>query len=186
MREVWKPVPGYDGLYEISNHGKVKSLERKMPYQNSFRAVPERILKTNIINGGYVQVTLQKGRRRKSLLVHRLVAESFIQNPQNLPQVNHIDGNKLNNRSDNLEWCTAKENISHALENRLRSAAAPVDMLSINGVLLRTFRSAREAEKQTGINHVHIYCCCSGKRNRKTAGGYVWKYHSGGETNECA
>lgn len=174
MNEAWKAVSGYEGIYEISNLGRVKSLKRKCPYQDGFRTKPERILKTNIINGGYAQVTLEKSGTRKSLLVHRLVAMAFIPNPEAFPQVNHINGNKTDNRAENLEWCTAKENMVHSVVNCLRSDLKPVVMLSKDGCIVRKFNGLKEAARSTGIARQNIRFCCN--HERRTAGGYFWRW----------
>lgn len=116
MLEEWKPIKFYEGLYEISNLGRVKSLERyRKGINNSSIFVPERILKPNLCKStGYLQVSLHNNTKQKVCSVHRLVAIAFIENPENKPQVNHIDGNKQNNCVDNLEWTTCQENIQHA------------------------------------------------------------------------
>lgn len=172
--EVWKPVPGYEGLYEISNMGNVKSLARMKPYRDGFRRFPGGILKPNKINGGYRLVMLTNSHTRKGFLVHRLVAESFIENPNCLPQVNHIDGNKENNTVSNLEWCTAKENMLHSVKNRLRSDLKPVVMLTKDGRVVRKFNGVREAARETGIERTNIRFCCNNKH--RSAGGYLWRW----------
>lgn len=118
--EIWKPIKGYEGIYEVSNLGRIKSLERKVHADFKFgktRTYKERILKPGIVNG-YQQVKLRDN-SNKIVYVHRLVAETFINNPNNYKTINHIDGNKQNNCVDNLEWCTQKENVRHALETGL-------------------------------------------------------------------
>ncbi len=119
-------------------------------------------------------------------LVHRLVAKTFIPNPDSKPQVNHKDGNKKNNKVSNLEWATRSENMLHALDVGLnpmvknnKSHSKAVDMYSLDGKILLTFPSAAEARRQTGIDAAHIRSCCKGKQ--KTSGGFMWKYHSGGD-----
>lgn len=124
MNEIWKDIKGYEGIYQVSNLGRVKALERVW-YSGrngcTKRTKPEHIMKYRLAkNTGYCLLKLVKNGVEKHVLVHRLVAETFIPNPNNLPEVNHIDGNKENNCVDNLEWCTEKENISHATENKLR------------------------------------------------------------------
>ena len=107
--ELWLPITGYDGQYEISNFGNVRSKK-----SGHFKNKSKRIL-----NKQYYATTLHINGFRKTFKIHRLVAMAFIPNPKNKPQVNHIDGNKLNNHANNLEWCTAKENMIHALKNGL-------------------------------------------------------------------
>ena len=105
--ENWKDVPGYEGLYQISNLGNVKSL-----YSN-------KILKPSIDKYGYTRFSATKDKIQKTLIIHRLVAKLFIPNPNNLPQVNHKDGNKKNNCKNNLEWCTDSDNKKHAYKTGL-------------------------------------------------------------------
>lgn len=122
MEEVWKPIEYFEGSYEISNLGRVKSLPKWMGKYYS----QQKILKPKLDKYGYERVNLcvpiEKGKRKTSL-IHRLVAEAFIPNPDNKPQVNHVDGNKLNNKDFNLEWVTEKENTIHAWENGLKEIA---------------------------------------------------------------
>ena len=112
MEEEWKPIKGYEGLYEVSNMGRVKSLHRSKGI----------ILKQSIHTNGYMYAGLYKNGTRISKRVHRLVATAFIRNPNNYDVVNHKDGNKKNNTVDNLEWCTRSYNIRHAYHNGLKSA----------------------------------------------------------------
>ena len=104
--EIWKDIRGYEGIYKISSYGRVWSLKRK-------GVVKEKILSQTYNNNGYLRISLNKNNKSKSILVHRLVAQSFIPNPNNLPCVNHKDENKLNNQVDNLEWCTHKYNNNY-------------------------------------------------------------------------
>lgn len=120
MKEVWKPVKGYEGIYEISNLGKVKSLSRikKCGWKDSKPQITkEKILKQHIDNLGYERVKLLDG----SKTVHKLLAETFLPNPDNYNEINHKDGDKLNNSLDNLQWCTRSENIKHAFEIGLKT-----------------------------------------------------------------
>ena len=113
--EIWKPISGYEGLYEVSNLGRVKSLSR-------FQSTTERILKGEYDNRGYYRVRLSKENITKKFQIHRLVASVFIKNPSFVRlQINHIDGNPSNNNVSNLEWCTHSENMKHAFKTGLQS-----------------------------------------------------------------
>ena len=117
MKEIWKDINGYEGLYQVSNLGRVRSLNRYVnsAIKNNNKVIRKgKILKFNSNWNNYLQVNLSKCGKEKMFAVHRLVALTFIPNPNNLSQVNHIDGNKFNNSVNNLEWCTAKENINHS------------------------------------------------------------------------
>lgn len=125
MEEIWKDIIGFEGIYQISNFGRIKSLERlvKCGILNSeFRIVKERILKPAINRNGYYKVCLKHKFINKTLLVHRLIAQAFIPNPENKPTINHINGIKTDNRIVNLEWCTMKENNVHAFATGLKRA----------------------------------------------------------------
>ena len=156
MCEVFKPIEGYEDLYEVSDEGNVRN------------KTTGRILKPSRTNRGYLCVYLCKDGIREFKSIHRLVAQAFLPNPDNYPQVNHIDENKLNNSVDNLEWCTSQYNIDY-------SQSKPVAQFSLDGRLLNTYKSACEAARQTGINRQSISECCLGKRY-KTTGGFIWKY----------
>ena len=173
--ETWKAIDGYDGQYEVSDLGRVKSLGNN-------KTRKEKILKQHNIRG-YIRVVLYKDGHRKPLLVHRLVAESFIPNPQGLETVNHKDEVKTNNTVSNLEWMSIKDNINYGTRNKRISKSntnnpkisKQIQMLDKQtGELLATFPSLAEAERVTGIAHQSIFQCCNGKR--KSAGGYIWRY----------
>ena len=156
--ETWKPIADYEGLYQVSDLGRIKSLW----YGN------EKILKPGKTRSGYLHVDLFKDGQKKTSLIHRLVADAFIPNPNNLETVNHKDEVKTNNVASNLEWMSQKD-------NNIYSKARKVQMFDKKtGELLATFPYINEAERVTGINQSHISSCCRGKL--KSAGGYVWRY----------
>lgn len=191
MKEEWKDIKGYEKLYQVSSLGRVKSLERIRKQKGKNNSVIYHKYKEHIMNGyientGYLSVSLINKKHN----IHRLVAEAFIPNSENKPQVNHIDGNKLNNCVNNLEWCTQRENIKHAwkiglmqgalintIENKIR--AKYVEQYDLDGNHIKTFIGAKEAEKELKRDNINVSAnnirsVCVGKR--KTAGGYVWKY----------
>ena len=129
-------------------------------------------MKNNIDAYGYVYYFLYKNKKAKRFKGHRLVAETFIDNPYNLPMINHKDENKSNNAVSNLEWCSATYNLNYG--NRSKKYTKPIRMLNLQGVLLKTFESMKDAEKETSINHSKISSVCHGKR--KKAGGYIWEF----------
>ena len=145
-----------------------------------------RKIKSRIGTIGYLCVDLNFDGVWKQKYIHRLIAETFIPNPENKPTVNHKDGNKLNNNISNLEWNTYSENNQHAIDNDLRKSpwtnitginhpqSKPVIQLNKKSIIINEFISAREAQQKTGISYKHISCCCLGKR--KTTGGYCWKF----------
>ena len=174
--EHWKAISGYEGLYEVSDMGRVKSL-------NYNHTGTEKILKPQNNTHGYLLVDIYKDGQKKASLVHRLVAAAFIPNPNNLDTVNHKDEVKTNNTVTNLEWMSQKDNINYGTRNKRVSEARlnhqsfskRVQMFDKStGELLATFPSTHEAERVTGIAQSHICACCNGKR--KSSGGYVWKY----------
>ena len=165
--EVWKDIQGYEGLYQISNMGRVKSVERMKWNGRGYRIVAERILKGRSTKKGYLQVQLHQDGKGKWYLVHRLAAIAFIPNPYNLPEVNHKDEDKKNNCVQNLEWCSSQYNMEYS------HGKAIIGINKVNGLILE-FSSAHEAERQTGIKQGNICSCLKGRK--KSAGGYVWYY----------
>lgn len=171
IEEEWRDIAGYEGLYQVSNLGRVKSL-------NYMHTGNEKIRKTKK-NKGYLQVSLWKNGKAHHTYVHRLVAETFIPNIKNLPQVNHIDENKENNRVDNLEWCDQKYNLNYGtrieriLEHRTGPHKSKPVLCIETGVV---YHSAMEASRQTGASQGNINSCCNGRYGYKTAGGYHWRY----------
>lgn len=121
MEEVWEDVKGYEGLYKVSNTGQIKALYRRIDKGKCHREWKEHLLKFSIDNCGYFRTSLAKNGVNRTVKVHRVVAEAFIPNPSNLPQVNHKDGNKQNNCVENLEWVTQSENLKHAFSTGLKT-----------------------------------------------------------------
>ena len=182
MEEIWKDVPGYEGLYQVSNMGLVKSLARTRkaytPGKGSWEApVNERILKAHITRH-YFSVVLAKDGNKKTTSVHRLVAKAFIPNPLEKPQVNHIDGNKINNRADNLEWVTAKENTIHSVQHGLQGPnprRISVAQCDLSGNLIRIWPSSYEAAKTLNISQGNIQMAMKNEKGRTQASGYIWR-----------
>ena len=175
--EVWRDVKGYEGLYQVSSDGRVKSLGRTfIDKSGRKRTVKERILKPAFDGWGYLIVTLCAGGKRKNLMVHRLVCEAFNDNRDEKPEVNHINEIKTDNRACNLEWCTRRENLNHGTRNE-RSAKAlskPICQYTLDEKIVKTWASLTEVKRQTGFNCGNISQAAHG--NRKTAHGFIWKY----------
>lgn len=186
--EIWKDIKGYEGLYKVSNLGRIKS----------FKTSKTKVLTNQPDSRGYLQIGLIKDKKRKNFKVHRLVAEAFIENKFNKPHVNHINEDKMDNRSVNLEWVTQSENANHGscqirkrlktvgrkrtkefikkmMETKIRNNTVnnkrvPVKCLDENII----FNSTNEAAEYFGIRASEITACCRGKR--KSCGGHKWEY----------
>lgn len=172
MEEIWKDIKGYEGLYQVSNTGKIKSFRKS----TKFHCASEYFLSPSIINSGYYTVTLYKSNQKHKFQVHRLVAEHFLENPNNYPCVNHKDENKLNNCADNLEWCTYAYNNTYGTikDGKLITLAKPINQYTLTGVWVATYLSPSIAAKMLNISVVSIRNCCNGKQD--SAHGYLWKY----------
>lgn len=166
MEEIFKDIKDYEGLYQVSDHGRVRSL-------NYNHTEETRVLKHQLDKDGYECLKLSKNGKHKTCKVHRLVAEAFIPNPDGLPQVNHIDEDKTNNCVWNLEWCDCNYNINYGTGVERRSRR--VYQYTKSGSFIRSYASTREAERQTGIANPHISACCNGKR--KSTYGYRWSFN---------
>lgn len=178
IEEIWVNVFGYEGKYQVSNLGRVKSLPR------NGTVCYERILKIQVDKNGYNYVSFHK----RKFKIHRLVAEAFIPNPENKPQVNHIDGNKQNNEVENLEWATAQENLNHAfriglkkktdLEKMIQCARLknmkPVLQYDLQGNFVKRWESAAEIQKCLGYREQNIGACCLNKY--KKSNGFIWRF----------
>ena len=168
MKEIWKDIKEYKGLYQVSNLGRVKSFPRKGTHTTQ-----ERILKFGKTNKDYVIVILKKNNINKAFSIHRLVAQSFIPNLENKPQVNHIDGNKKNNNVNNLEWCTNLENRQHASKNHLLFTRK-INQYDLNNNFVKQWYSVNEASDFYKINKNSLKSACRGKKG--VYNGYIWRY----------
>lgn len=178
MEEFWKEIPGYESKYEASNLGRIRSVSRYVRNSVGSKTFVEgKILVPYKNKIGYCYVVLSDNSyKKKRWLVHRLIAITFIPNPDNLPVVNHKDEDKSNNIVTNLEWCTQSYNLSYNDGQRKRRERK-VEMLDKeSGKLLRTFKSLDEASKTMKVDRVTISTVCSGKPHHYTAGGYKWRY----------
>lgn len=162
MIEEWKDVKGYEGLYQISNFGRVKSF-----YTN-------KILKPAIEKSGYNQVSLVKQHKKKKYYIHRLVGLHFINNPSNLNEINHIDGDKSNNGIKNLEWCTRQDNVKHSVNVLHNQLGGTISVVCIE--TKETFNSITEAAKHYHRQPTNLSNMLSGKNRCKTFAGLHWKY----------
>lgn len=171
MKEIWKDIPEFEGLYQVSNLGKVKSFQGSTKYGKP----KEMILRPCLINSGYHVVTLySKNRTKRKFQVHRLVAEAFIQNPNNLPCVNHKDENKINNSVNNLEWCTYQYNNNYGTA-RIRATdtnSNSVKQSTLDGVAVAVYRSASIAASILGCSDAVLRKWC----RDGIGGGYSWEY----------
>lgn len=175
---MWKPIRNFPN-YEVSSNGEVRSTN----YNHTGVC---KILKPSISSNGYYGVILVKEGRRFYRAVHRLVAEAFLPNTNNLPYINHRDENKLNNKASNLEWCTTKYNIRYGscIDRRANKQKVtrgnPIISIDNNGNEVK-YISVKEASRITGINQGSISKCCKGER--RIAGGFRWRYEQ--ENQEC-
>lgn len=183
IRPEWKDIVGYENEYQINQFGEIRTL-KDSPKLKKYDVLKPQISKSN----GYVYQMLYKNGKEKLLRVHRLVAMAFLPNPNNLPQVNHKDGNKQNNSVDNLEWCEQSDNMKHAYKNGLQIPSENQRKAIINtnklkqkkvcqikdGEIINTFSGISEASRQTKISISCISRCCNLKR--KSTNGYEWRF----------
>lgn len=196
MKEIWKDVVGYEGYYQISSFGNVRSVDRYI--NSSYNSTIFRkgaVMKQQQSKKGYMTVHLSKNGISKRLPVHRLVAKAFIPNPDDLPQVNHKDTDKTNNKVLNLEWITNCDNVKHAIKNgcinitdKKREASRQTVKIAMEhrkkgviqfdkkGNMINKFESVSDATRKTNINTSNIVACCKGKL--KQAGGFIWSYEN--------
>lgn len=201
MKEIWKLITINDNSkYEISNFGRIRKINK------DYRSPKYTYLKLGKLKP-YYNISLTINSKQKTYLVHRLVAQTFIPNPNNFPQVSHIDGNKGNNKVDNLEWCTSKQNINHAINNGLwnhdnkgkfKKGIIPwnknkkfdnnyikkhyntikVNQYDLQNNFIKTWGSINEASRKLKINHANIISCCKHRYGYKSAGGFKWEYYT--------
>lgn len=174
--EEWADVKGYGGYYQVSRTGVIRSFAKS----NRRPQIPH-VLAQGKDRKGYFRCNLNG----KKVPVHRIVATAFVPNPQGKEQVNHIDGNKENNNAENLEWCTAAENMRHAVQTGLNdvghliaATSKPVAQLSKDRkTVIRVFKSMNDAARETGTAQALISGCCNHKPHFITAGGYCWEFY---------
>lgn len=178
--EIWKDVLGYEGLYEVSNYGLIKSKQRVVTRKSKKglivnQLVNEVIKKSILDKDGYQKVCIWKNGKSKNVFVHRLVAIAFINNPENKPQVNHIDENKENNKYTNLEWSTSLENIRHGtgIERSRISSSKPVVQFTLDGVFIKEYKSVSDT-KNFGFCFQGVHNCCINKIKHYKK--FVWKF----------
>lgn len=182
LNEIWKDVAGYQGLYQVSNFGRVRSLDRIVcPNGKKSYIVKGRLMKISKRQGdNYQQVFLSKDNTVRKFYVHRLVAVAFIPNPLNLPCVNHINCNKSDNRVENLEWCTYEYNNNYAEKGKSisRSKGYKTAQLDLDGNVIKVFHSAMEASRRTGVCQTCISMVCRGEQTvaGNKEGKWKWKY----------
>ena len=176
--EIWKPVKGYENCYEVSDAGRIRSLDRTIVFKDGRkRKFYGQILNTQSTNNsGYITVGLHDTGSAKTVLLHRVVAEAFIDNPNGYEEVNHIDQNKFNNSASNLEWCTHKENVNHGdeIERGAIKQRKSFRQLDMDGNLIRVWNGFKKMQRETGFERKSVYECCIGKR--ESYKGYRWEY----------
>ena len=172
MKEIWKPIKNYEGLYEVSNLGNVKSIK------NNTLIKPA-------LNKGYLRLVLYKNGKKKNKTIHQLVAQAFIDNPNDYICVNHINEVKTDNRVENLEWCDNNYNDNYGTRNKriAKRLSKKIVQLDINNNYINTWDSASDVGRIIGINPSNIRSCC--RNIRKNAGGYIWKYYSEYVRGDC-
>ena len=183
MEEIWKDIENYEGYYQVSNLGNIRSLDRLIIQVDAKKGKYARIIKGRIIKPennkrGYKCVTLTIQNKKVLKPIHRLVAEAFIPNPNNYPVINHIDGNKHNNKATNLEHCSHKHNVNEAMRLGLlkpkEQSCKKCVQKDFDGNIICVYNSITEASKITGICKGNISATCLG--NQKYASRYKWEF----------
>ena len=182
MEKQWKQIPGYEGLYEVSEDGDVRSVAQFTRFHNIRTRKTPRRLRPFKTRDGYMRFTLSNRGVARHMSAHRIVALAFIPNDEGLPQINHKDENPLNNKVSNLEWCTGKQNCNYGqhrqrISQRLKfkhHLAKPVARLDDDGNIIETYPSCNEAARRMGVRSENISRCCIGRYKRVC--GYKWQY----------
>jgi hypothetical protein len=180
--EIWKDIEGYEGRYQVSNLGRVRSKDMVLPCVvkgiETTRVRRGVIRKSHIGHTGYHYVLLRGGDKYKNFRLHRLVAKAFVPNPDNLPEVNHKDENKNNNRADNLEWCSSSYNHCYGttIERAADKIRCKVLQIDKNGEVIHEYKSVTAAAKAVGTSSSQISRCCMNLKSYVTAKGYRWRY----------
>lgn len=187
--EVWKDIPEYEGWYQVSNMGRIKSLDREFSFQRSCDSVPRikklkgQIIKASYSNRGYLICHLKKNGTSKVVKHHRIVCCAFYENPYYLPEINHKNEQKTDNRASNLEFCTRRYNATYGtaiqrITSKTRNhpnTSKPVYQFSKNCVLIKKYPSIKQAVRETGVKAANIRSVCIGGKS-STAGGFIWSY----------
>lgn len=206
IQEIWKDIKDYEGLYQVSNLGRIRSLDKMVWNGQSYWEMKGKILIPGKDKDGYLQIGLYKNKKRKGFKIHRLVSEYFIENEENKPEVNHKDGNKQNNNANNLEWVTSSENSTHAYnigllkvkkgkenplfgkyKGELNPMYGKIGEKNKNSIKVKCittqkeYGSIRQAATLTGLDYSCIAKCCKGKvkscgKHPLTGEKLVWKY----------
>lgn len=178
MEEIWRDIVGYEGLYQVSNLGRVKSLERDVyNLRYGTKHLKEKILKAGNNGTEHLFVNLYKNGVKKPSKVHVLVAEAFIPNPYNKPIVHHKDHNPQNNNVSNLVWLTHEEHMAEhpeIFEASRKACSKHINQFTLDGLFIKEWYSSWDIHRELEYNNSHIIQCCKGKR--KSANGYIWKY----------
>ena len=182
--EIWKDIQGYEGLYKISSLGRVKSTSPGLKFVKG--SPSEMILKQSLSSSGYLHVQLYKNHTASTVLVHKLVALAFLDNPENKPEVNHIDSDRTNNKVSNLEWATKSENMKHSFhyghhvspmlgrKGSKNTNSKKIIQCDLSGSEIRKWDGIAEAARTIGCNPSSISACLCGYN--KTCKGFIWKY----------
>lgn len=189
MQEIWKDIKNYEGMYQVSNLGNVRSLTRRVNTFNGFRTTKGKVLKPLLSNTGYYRVDLKRNQSDNYVSIHKLVAEAFVPNPNNYTVINHKDNDRLNNYATNLEWCTQSYNVKYAYINgnakstpgcfkkgNIPHNRKKISQYDLEGNFIKTYDSIKQASLLNNTSDSNIHFCLANKT--KTAGGYIWRYAS--------